>query len=163
MRRLVFVIMAALPVGVVAAMVACTSTTHVYIARKFDTERQCLEKPTGIDVIDGDDPGERCALKCVVPPPNLDAAAPRSLYISMMCPPYPPGFDTTNVFPGCQEALAAGERNDLCLSDGGSTHPHEDSGVIPQDDAGFDAGADAGQDAGTDASEAGIEDAAADG
>lgn len=103
------------------------SPTHVYSARKFVRARQCLEVPTGIDVVDGRDPGASCALKCLVTPPGRDPDA-RELYVSTGCPPYPPLFDTTGLVDGCEEALAAAERDDRCLSDGGSSHPREDAG-----------------------------------
>ena len=51
--------------------------------------------------------------------------------VSTMCAPYPFSFDASGTDPTCPAALAALERNDTCLVDGGSTNP-----LPPPDDAG---------------------------
>jgi hypothetical protein len=47
----------------------------------------------------------------------------RTVYVSTMCAPYPFGFDTSGGDPRCATALAAFDRNDTCLADGGSSAP----------------------------------------
>ena len=118
---------------------ACSdSRSHIYAGRLFDVSRGCLRPATTVDVVDGPDPGASCARKCIATLAPSDGA-PRAIYVSSVCPPYPAFSDTTGTATGCDEALAASERSDLCLDDGGTSNPRAP-------DAGGDAGADAAAD-----------------
>ncbi len=101
------------------------------MGRFFSEPRGCLGTESSIDVVEGDTPGS-CAPVCLVRAKDPNADGGRSVYVSTMCAPYPPGFDTSGADPACPRALEAQSRNDTCLSDGGSTHP------APPSDAGGD-------------------------
>ena len=106
--------------------VACKDTSsHPYVGQRF--EGGCLETKTALDVVTGSSAGTNCALKCFRGRP--EEAGVRPIYVSTMCPPYPPDLETGDVLPGCPEAIAAAQRDDVCLSDGGSTHPPADAGA----------------------------------
>ncbi len=112
--------------SVVMAAWACSGArSHVFPAQRYVAERRCLLSAASIDVVDGKDTGGGCALKCLVAPPEEDAG--RAVYVSTQCPPYPPLFDTTGTSTTCREAIGAADRDDLCLPDGGSTHPPVDT------------------------------------
>lgn len=109
-------------VVVAAAGGGCNSQgSHIYAGRIYDTSRGCLGGTVTLDVVDGADVPDNCSLKCLVAP--AADGAPRSVYVSTQCPPYPPLCDTSGALPGCAEAIAAGGRGDLCLVDGGSSSP----------------------------------------
>jgi hypothetical protein len=106
---------------VVAA--ACTGArSHPYAARAFDPARGCLLPASAVDVVEGPDNGLGCPRKCLVGPLRADGGG-RAVYISAACPAYPPGYDTTGAPLDCVDAIAAAEREDFCLEDGGSTKP----------------------------------------
>jgi len=109
--------------GVVLGAASCDDGTHVYSASQYDPAHQCLGPAQTLDVVSGGDPGSGCALKCLV-----STSGGGAIYVSSQCPPYPPLFDTSGAQTGCDEALAAGERGDTCLGDGGSSHPPPDGG-----------------------------------
>lgn len=120
---------------VLSAIAACTDNrSHIYAGRLFDPARNCLETASSIDVVDGTDPGSSCEKKCIATLAPSDGGL-RQIYVSSMCPPYPTFSDTTETAAGCDHALAASERSDLCLADGGTSHP-------PVPDAGPDTGPD---------------------
>lgn len=98
---------------------ACGDPSHVYEGRLYRDDRDCLGTPSSVDVVTGDDPGT-CAPVCLVQR-TFDGG--RAYYVSTMCPPYPHGFDASGTDPVCPDALAAFERNDTCLVDGGTTNP----------------------------------------
>lgn len=104
---------------------ACGDPSHVYEARLYRTDRDCVATTSSVDVVEGDPPGS-CAPICLLQP---QADGGRAVYVSTMCGPYPFGFDTSGTDPVCPRALAAFERDDTCLVDGGSTRP------APQDAA----------------------------
>jgi hypothetical protein len=122
-------------------------SSHPYIAEKYEPARDCLDHSTAIDVVNGPSPGASCAAVCLFGSAvllGLDGGADGGgeAYVSTMCPPYPPLFDTGGTNPVCTPALAALTRSDVCLDDGGSTNPLIDAGVDSGVDAGVDAGAD---------------------
>ena len=84
-------------------------------ARTFEAARSCLDPYTAVDIISGPGGEIRCAPACLV--------SSGVTYVSTMCPPYPPLFDTTGTDPTCAAALSAFARSDYCLTDGGSTQP----------------------------------------
>ncbi|HWL86233.1 MAG TPA: hypothetical protein VNO21_10545 [Polyangiaceae bacterium] len=107
--------------GALFAAVSCGDGSHVYGARTLDRTHGCVGPMVTLDVVTGDDPGMDCAIKCLVSTSATDGDTP--VYVSQECPPYPPNFDTSGLQSGCDEAIAAAERNDICLADGGSTNP----------------------------------------
>ncbi len=114
-----------------ATIAACSDNrSHVYTGRLFEPARNCLDPATSIDVVDGTDPGSSCVKKCIATLAPSDGG-PRQIYVSSVCPPYPTFSDTTGTAVGCDQALAASDRSDVCLADGGSSHP-----ALP--DAGLD-------------------------
>lgn len=99
-------------------LIGCESTKlHPFHGRRFQSDRNCLDRTTVIDVIEGDG-GTTCALKCLVSHEDGGAIP----YTTTDCPPYPFGYDPTELDPQCVRAKAAWDRNDTCL-DAGSTHP----------------------------------------
>lgn len=111
--------------------------THVYVGRLFVEARDCLGTSSSLDVVSGGDPGT-CAPICLL---QHRAEGGRSIYVATECGPYPAGveFDTSGTDPACPAALAALERNDTCLSDGGDTHPLPDAAVEASAEASADA------------------------
>jgi hypothetical protein len=89
---------------------------YAFHARRFDSARNCLYRTSALDVLEGD--GGTCNLRCLV---SHEDGGP-TVYITTDCPPYPPGYDPTELDPRCGPAKAAYDRNDTCL-DAGSTHP----------------------------------------
>ena len=107
------------PLGLLALHGACGDPSHVYEGRLFVEERHCLGTKSSVDVVDGERPGS-CGPTCLAQP---TADRGRAIYVGTMCGPYPYGFETSGADPRCPAALAALERNDTCLIDGGSTRP----------------------------------------
>jgi hypothetical protein len=112
MRRVLFV---------VASMMACGETTHVFSGRFYVEDRDCLATPSSIEVVEGDPAPETCAPTCLVQRSTPDGKRPA--YVTTMCPPIPFGFDSNGADPRCAAALAAFGRNDTCFADGGSRAP----------------------------------------
>jgi hypothetical protein len=50
------------------------------------------------------------------------------IYVTTMCGPYAPFDDTTGAIAGCDAALAALARGDICDPDGGSESPAQPEG-----------------------------------
>ena len=124
-RRLLGTVTALL--AAIALAVACGDTSHVYEGRLFVADRGCLGTTASVDVVDGERPASPCPEACLVQPL---ADGGRAVYVATMCAPYPFGFDTTGSDPVCPRALAAHERGDTCLADGGSSRPApRDSGA----------------------------------
>lgn len=114
---------------------ACSDNrSHIYAGRLFDPVRNCLGTASTIDVVDGANPGMACERKCIAMLAPTDGG-PRQIYVSSVCPPYPTFSDTTGTASGCDRALSASERSDICENDGGSSNP-------PTPDAGIDSSAD---------------------
>lgn len=121
MRRLASVIAGG--VSIVALAAACDDpVSHIFAGRLYEPARGCVDGVTSIDVVDGPAPGAPCAPACFVGPYATDAGD-KPVYVSTMCAPFPPAFDTTGTAPACTAALAAYARNDTCLDDGGTTSP----------------------------------------
>lgn len=125
-------------VGASAAVAAsCGGGSHIYGGYSYDTVHDCLGAIVTLDILDGDDPGANCAAKCLKPT-LLGPDAGDVVYVSLECPPYPHDFDTSGLSPTCDRAVAALERSDFCLADGGSSHPEQDAGqdAAPVQDSG---------------------------
>jgi len=132
MRRETFVLGLVTFAAIGLCGVHCGDPSHVYEGRLFLERRQCLGTTASVDVVEGNLPGD-CGPTCLTQP---DRDGGRAIYVSTMCGPYPFGFDTSGSDPACPQALAALERNDTCLVDGGSSSP-----APPPPDAGdLDAG-----------------------
>jgi hypothetical protein len=129
---------------VVVAGASCDNEgdSHVYVAQRYETARDCLDPSTSLDVITTAQAGLACAPTCLVQP-SPPAPNGGNVYVSTMCGPYPANLDTSGTDARCPLALAAYARGpDVCNSDGTSTNP-------------IDAGADGGggsSDGGEDAS-----------
>ena len=109
--------------AVAALALACDGpVSHIFAGRLYEAARGCVDSVTSIDVVDGPMPGTPCAPSCFVGPYATDAGD-KPVYVSTMCAPFPPAFDTTGTAPACAAALAAYGRNDTCLDDGGTTSP----------------------------------------
>ena len=113
--------LAVLACAAAIAPVACDDVRgHIYAGRRYDPDRGCLEPPSSIDIVDGDDPGLGCARTCIEGLPG-DGGEPPAVYVSTMCPPYPTLFDVTGKSLECAAALAAAASNALCGADAGSS------------------------------------------
>lgn len=108
--------------------VSCEAASHIYTGRLFVEARDCLGTEASVDVVSGDSAGT-CDPVCLVRANDPNADGGRSVYVSTMCQPYPPGFDTSGNDPACARALDALRRDDTCVADGGSTHPPADAGA----------------------------------
>ncbi len=109
----------AAPAIVCIVHISCGDTSHIFQGRFYLRDRACLGTTSSIDVVEGDVPPS-CPPACLAQPL---ADGGRSIYVSSMCAPYPYLFDASSSDPLCPPALDAWNRNDTCLSDGGSTHP----------------------------------------
>ncbi|HSQ62835.1 MAG TPA: hypothetical protein VLM85_06455 [Polyangiaceae bacterium] len=104
-------------------LAACDSGSfYAYVARIYDLQRDCLSDVQAVDIGNGPDPGLGCAPKCLV---ASDQDGGVVVYATTMCGPVPYGVDSTGTDPRCAKALAAVQRSDICLADGGSTDPAE--------------------------------------
>lgn len=99
----------------------CDDGSHVYEGRQFVEGRGCYLSKSSLDVVSGEPAGE-CQPRCLV---QRTEDGGRAVYGATMCPPLPFGFDVSGTDPICPIALAALERGDFCLPDGGSTKPLE--------------------------------------
>jgi hypothetical protein len=113
--------------GAVYAALACSSArSHIYAGQLYRAERDCVERSSSIDVVDGPEP-KTCAPACIIAPAPTDGGA-ASVYVSTMCAPYPPLFDTSGRAPVCADAVAAATRLDNCVGDAGSSNPKPKDG-----------------------------------
>lgn len=116
-------------VGFAAALACGSGRSHVYAGRLYREARDCVDTTTSIDVVDGPEPGV-CAPTCLLGP-AATASAPRPVYVSTMCAPYPPLFDSSQTAAVCAAALAAASRGDTCTGDAGSSNPRDASSDAP--------------------------------
>jgi hypothetical protein len=134
-------------IACITHVAACKNEgTYVYLGRFYLESRACLGTTSSIDVLSGEAPGTTCEPVCLV---QRRADGGRAVYVSTMCPPYPPAeFDTSGQEPVCAQALAALSRGDTCATDGGSSQPLVDAGTSAEasTDASTDASADADAD-----------------
>jgi hypothetical protein len=133
----------AIAIGSLAVLVAnaCSAaSSHPYAARRFDPARGCIDRTTTIDVVEGP-PAPDCRAVCLAGG-ALDGGP--GLFVSLMCAPYPPAFDASGKDPRCAAAIAALDRGDTCLADGGTSNP-PDAGAPPAKGAGADAASDSGE------------------
>jgi hypothetical protein len=128
MRRRLFGLGVGLAMIAAYGMASCGDPSHVFEGRYFLEGRGCLGTTSSVDVVEGERPGN-CGPICLA---HAHTDGGRSIYVATMCAPYPFGFDTSGSDPACPAALAALERNDTCLLDGGSSNPS------PPSDAGSD-------------------------
>jgi hypothetical protein len=105
---------------------ACTSGFHYFIAEQYEPKLGCVDPGSVLDILNGPDPGvdASCDARCIVPPFE------GGVYVSVSCPPYPPGDDISGTNPLCAKALAALARVDICL-DSGPSNPLEASAPAP--------------------------------
>lgn len=96
-------------------LAACdTEPIHSFVARRFDPARNCLDRATVLDVVVGN--VGSCPLKCLVASVDGGTVA----YTTLDCPPYPVGFDPTELDPQCKPAKAAFDAKSTCARDAGS-------------------------------------------
>lgn len=161
-------LLGALALGAVAvavlgsAGVACDNQkgTFVYRGRKYDPEKKCLDDLRALDVIEVEMQPALCAPVCLV---QKDYDGGDAVYVSDVCPPYPPGFDTSGSHPLCAPALLAFDTRGGCLPE--PPDASADADAAPADassDTGTDADVPDGSDAGTDADAPDANDAASD-
>ena len=121
---------------------ACTDVvSHLYVGNGHNVPKDCNLSEVDIDVVEADNAGSSCNLVCLV---ESKSDAWMAVYTGRMCPPYPRDLKLNGDEALCAAALAARERNDVCLADGGTTNPTPvaDGGVTtaeagPSPDAGF--------------------------
>jgi hypothetical protein len=131
---------------VLAGAIALTScdepSVHIYSGQLYEQAAGCLDPSTGIDVISGQSTGDNCPPACLVATSNGQTF----VYVSTVCPPYPPGFAT-------EQADAAADPNDPCvgafaaLQSGAVCSAQADGGADATAEAGGDGGAEAAADA----------------
>jgi hypothetical protein len=161
-RALALVVALCFAMGVAASaigFVACDSAqSHIYAARIFEVDRDCLDAYGAVDVVSGGEVPSTCPVVCLS---NAGIT-----YVSTVCPPYPSLFGVEQadaaISDTCKVALAAYDRHDTCLPDGGgSSHPLDagEGGTTSDSGTGADAGTD---DAAPDAIADALSDAASD-
>jgi hypothetical protein len=85
---------------------ACNdSVSHIYAGRQYEPTAKCVDAPSTIDVVTGNDPGATCGPICLVAPPTSTGAT--TTYVSNECAPYPPLFDTSGNGANCAAAITA--------------------------------------------------------
>ena len=119
MRRLILILLAIAPLALVVLGASCGDPSHIFEGRLFLPQRGCLGTTSSVDVVEGERPGS-CGPTCLTQPQSDGG---RAIYAATMCGPYPVNFDASGADPLCPLALAALERNDTCLIDGGSSSP----------------------------------------
>ncbi len=148
------------------AVAACENQTgtYVYRGRQYDPKEKCLGATRALDVIDLTTEPALCAPVCLV---QTKYDGGEAVYVSNVCPPYPPDFDTSGSNALCPEALVAADNASGCVPqppDAGpdaapdatveDAAPTDASDAAPLDGAPADASDGAPTDAGTDADDA---------
>ena len=130
-------------------LLACDDGSYyLFDGSEYDPTQDCLEPSSEIDVFQGNDPGASCNPICIVEPITaIDSNGdPQdgglAVFISTECGPTPPGTDTTATNPLCVPALAAFNRDALCLDGGGSSNPLDATSDAPNLDAQNDVNSD---------------------
>lgn len=152
----------------VATMTACDNQkgTYVYRGRLYNPAQKCLDPTRALDIIEIEREPALCAPACLVQNKTYDGGT--AVYVSDVCPPYPPEFDTSGSHPLCPEAVLAFDNRRTCGLDGGPDPEPDaqvaDTGAQDASDADSppsDASDSGSSDAGT--SDAGSSDASTDG
>ena len=92
--------------AIAALALACDDpVSHIFAGRLYEPARGCVDSVTSIDVVDGPTPGAPCAPACFVGPYATDSGD-KPVYVSTMCAPFPPAFDTTGTAKACAVALS---------------------------------------------------------
>jgi hypothetical protein len=127
---------------------------HVLLGQLYEAGRDCIDPTVSIDIVDGPDPGF-CMDQptCIVTPAGTNGSG-AGVYVTTMCGPFPPLDDTSGTPVGCEGALAALARGDICAADGTSSSPPD---AAQQSEGGGEGGDDSapppeGGDAGGEAS-----------
>jgi len=152
MRKTLFAVLALLGASVVTA-VACIDpdANFVYTAQPYDPNAMCLGAYVELEQVQATGGSPRCntlqapdsgvtGLACLV-------SSSGTVYVSPICPPYPPDFDTTGTNPLCAQALQAWATDGGCYTppaEGGAPDDGSSDDAVSMDDAGAD---DAGSDA----------------
>lgn len=131
--RSVRITLVVLPAAAAAAGACNSADSHLYLGRRYDEARGCLESSSALDVVSGESASETCPASCLVG----SADGGRTVYVSTMCEQYPVGFDRSGSDAVCAQAFRAAAQHDDCLPDGGSTHPTPpDAGAADAADGG---------------------------
>ena len=93
---------------------ACSDPAYVYVAARYDEVNDCLAETAALDVVRGKYTENPCDPVCLVRKDGqgvlgstpADGGGP-VVFVSTVCPPYPPEFDTSGTTPACTPALAA--------------------------------------------------------
>lgn len=96
-----------------SASAGCGDGTHAFLAQRYDPEKKCLAQVQALDVIAGEPPGD-CSVVCLVR--IATPSSPEEIYVSSMCPPYPPALETSGRGAACVEALDARARGVTCTA-----------------------------------------------
>jgi hypothetical protein len=127
----------AVAVAACAYAYACDSSpqSHVYVASLYDGV-SCFAASSSLGYVNTPDGDLDCAPTCLA---TTTATGQSLIYVSTMCGPYPPGFDTTQTNASCPGAIQAWA---------GAGGPGE---CVGAEDAGEDGatGSDAGEDGAT--------------
>ena len=97
-------------------LIGCdTDPVHSFVGRRYEpAPADCLDPPSVLDVVIGD--SGTCPLKCLA----FKADGGTTVYTTLDCPPYPPGYDPTELDPQCKPAKAAFDAKRTCAADAGS-------------------------------------------
>jgi hypothetical protein len=112
-----------LAAGALLALACTDPGSHVLLAQLYEPARDCIDPTASLDIVVGPDPGF-CdkTPTCIVTPAGQNGSG-AGVYVTTMCGPFPPLDDTTGMLHGCEGALAALARGDVCASDGTSSSP----------------------------------------
>jgi len=101
-----------------AGFAACNDApVRAFLARRWEPALGCLDRSEVLDVVTTD--AGTCAPHCLVQHGDAGTVT----WLTLECPPWVPGVDTSESDPTCKQAHAAFDRGDTCLPDGGQTNP----------------------------------------
>jgi hypothetical protein len=92
-----------------------TDPVHTFVGRRFVPSGDCLDPPSVLDIVVGD--AATCPVKCLA---FKGEGGTTTVYTTVECPPYPVGFDPTELDPQCTPAKAAFDAKRTCAKDAGS-------------------------------------------